>query len=125
MTTRRRGKVLVVDDDRIVARSLARMLASEHDVTVVHWASEAVERLRAGARYDMIVSDMMMPEMTGAQFHAAVARLAREQAEAMVFVTGGAFTAETRAFLESVPNPRFEKPFDMLRLKRLIAERLR
>ena len=42
----------------------------------------------------------------------------------MVFATGGAFTAGARAFLEEVPNPRVEKPFDAKALRTLIARQI-
>ncbi len=43
----------------------------------------------------------------------------------MVFVTGGAFTVRAREFLESVPNPRLVKPFDVEALVELVRSRIR
>jgi hypothetical protein len=42
------------------------------------------------------------------------------RAERMVFMTGGAFTAQARQFLDVVRNPRVEKPFDFPSLRALI-----
>lgn len=53
----------------------------------------------------------MMPEVTGMDLHAELLRLAPEQAEKVVFMTGGAFTSRAREFLDQVRNPRIEKPF--------------
>jgi hypothetical protein len=50
----------------------------------------------------------------------ALARELPEQAERMVFMTGGAFTAAAAEFLERVPNPRLDKPLDLQRLDALI-----
>jgi len=61
-------------------------------------------------RFDVIVSDLMMPEMTGMALYDEVQRVAADQAERMVFMTGGAFTAAAREFLERVENPRIDKP---------------
>ena len=46
-------------------------------------------------------------------------------AERVIFLTGGAFTAAARAFLDSVPNQRIEKPFDPHHVRALINDRLR
>jgi hypothetical protein len=42
----------------------------------------------------------------------------------MVFMTGGAFTAQSRTFLETVANPRLEKPFEATRLVSMVNERI-
>ncbi|HMI93714.1 MAG TPA: response regulator, partial [Polyangiales bacterium] len=73
--------------------------------------------------FDVILCDLMMPHMTGMELHAKLLRSHPEQAKRMVFMTAGAFTPRARAFLESVPNPRLEKPFDPQSLRALI-ERL-
>jgi hypothetical protein len=58
----------------------------------------------------------MMPEMSGAQFHQELERLAPEQAQRVIFMAGGAFTEETRAFLSVARNPCMDKPLDIPRL---------
>jgi CheY-like chemotaxis protein len=67
----------------------------------------------------------MMPQMTGMELHAELARLAPEQAARIVFVTGGAFTAGARAFLDAVPNQRIEKPFETQQLRAVLNDRIR
>jgi two-component system cell cycle sensor histidine kinase/response regulator CckA len=37
-------------------------------------------------------------------------------------MTGGAFTVRARQFLDAVPNPHVEKPFDVGRLRALVAK---
>jgi CheY-like chemotaxis protein len=85
-------------------------------------ARAALERLRAGERFDAILCDLMMPEMTGMQFHAGLSAAAPEQASRVLFLTGGAFTPATQAFLAGVPNPRVDKPFDGDALRAIVAE---
>ena len=53
----------------------------------------------------------MMPELSGAELHGELLRVAPDQAARMVFVTGGAFGASAIEFLDRVPNPRLFKPF--------------
>ncbi|MFL5352556.1 ATP-binding protein [Archangium sp.] len=117
----RRGRLLIVDDEPLLAQSLELLLEIDYDITLARGAREALEQLLQGARYDAILCDLMMPEMTGGQFHEALSGLLPEQAERIIFMTGGAFTPATQAFLERVPNPRLLKPFRREELDRLLA----
>ena len=107
----RRGQVLVADDDVPVANALASVLSPLHDVTKVHRARAALARLGAGERYDVILCDLTMPDMTGIELHAELVRTAPAQAAKMVFVAGGAVTLEARAFLAMTKNAVLEQPF--------------
>jgi PAS domain S-box-containing protein len=118
-----RGRLLVIDDDPAVAGVIVRML-SQHEVTAVHGGAQALERLAAGARYDLILCDVTMPEMTGMDVHAALSQRWPALAARVVFMTGGAFTPATRAFLEGIPNPQIEKPFRAESLRQLVQRLL-
>ena len=120
----RRARVLVVDDEPMMATAIVRVLGAEHDVIVCDTGDEAVQRIAAGERYDVIFSDVMMPQMTGMELHAAVRAIDPAQASAFVFMTGGTFTETGAAFLERVENPRLEKPFTPLQLRAIVADRL-
>ncbi len=121
----RRGRVLVVDDEPAIARTVARALSREHDVVTVNAASDALARVVGGERYDVILCDVMMPQMTGKELHAELSVFAPDQAERMIFLTGGAFTPGARAFLDQVPNPCIDKPFDTRALLALVTERVK
>jgi CheY-like chemotaxis protein len=87
---KRKGRILVVDDEPMLCSAVERILSVEHDVTVVQSARRALEILKDDARFDVILSDLMMPQMTGIELHAALARIAPELAAKMIFMTGGA-----------------------------------
>ena len=122
--TSERRRILILDDDRPVAAALALEL-EEHDVVVAESGREALEILRHDQDFDVILCDLMMPQITGMELHAELSRVAREQATRMIFLTGGAFTVQARAFLDETPNQRIEKPFDALHLRELINDRIR
>jgi len=121
----RRGRILIVDDEKLVGRTMRRALESRHDVTATTNAREALARIEAGERFDVILCDLMMPDMTGMDFHAALLGLTPSLASQMIFLTGGAFTPLARAFLEKTTNAWLEKPFDIEQTLVLIEERLR
>jgi two-component system, cell cycle sensor histidine kinase and response regulator CckA len=115
-----RGRILVVDDEPIVCFSLERLLSTEGEVVALTSARQALALIRAGERFDVILCDLMMPEMDAPVLYEEVRRIAPVQADRMVFVTGGAFTVRAREFLESVVNPRLSKPFDVEALVELV-----
>jgi PAS domain S-box-containing protein len=116
----RRGHVLVVDDEPLIATVLRRILAADHEVTTARNGREAMERIDRGDRFDVILCDVMMPVMNGMAFHEQLSKAVPEQAEKIVFITGGAFTPAAKAFLDRVTNPRVEKPFESLNIRRII-----
>jgi PAS domain S-box-containing protein len=117
------ARILVLDDDALVGKTLRRAL-KDHDVTVLSDAREARDRLAAGERFDLILCDLMMPEMTGMELHAVLSATIPEQAACMVFVTGGAFTPSAMEFLEGVANERIDKPFDLKTIRDLVQRLL-
>ncbi|SEU23438.1 PAS domain S-box-containing protein [Stigmatella erecta] len=120
----RRGRILIVDDERMVGVAIRRALQREHEVVVMTEAREALERLAAGDPFDIILCDMMMPEMSGMELYEELSRVAPQVAGRMVFLTGGAFTPRAREFLGRVGNPCMEKPFLPEELRQLVQSLL-
>jgi PAS domain S-box-containing protein len=115
--------ILVVDDEPAVGNMLARVLRG-HQVTVVLAAKKAIELFEAGKRFDIIFSDLMMPEMSGMDFYDDLARRFPDAARRVVFVSGGAFTPRAHAFLERVTNVRIDKPFDPQTVRNLVQQQI-
>ena len=121
----RRGRVLVVDDEVMIGTAIRRTLSSEHDVTPLTSAREALDRILADERYDVVLCDLMMPVMSGMELYDELVKAAPEQAKRVIFLTGGAFTPKGQAFLDQVPNPRLDKPFDNQALRAIVRDRVR
>ena len=117
--------MLVIDDEETLGQAIRRYLAQDHDVDAVTSARVALEMLAGGARYDVILCDLMMPQITGMELHAEIVRIDTAQAGRIVFLTGGAFTPSARDFLVSTTNRRIEKPFDLKEVRRLVNELIR
>jgi signal transduction histidine kinase len=121
----RRASILVVDDEPLIATAIHRTLSPEHDVATVSHARDALARVQKGERFDVVLCDLMMPDMTGMDLYAELVRIAPDQAERVAFMTGGAFTSRARDFLDSVRNARIEKPFERGGLWALVHSLLR
>jgi len=109
------GRFLVIDDEVAIARTYRRLLGANQCVTCLSGA-DALALFKAGERFDAILCDIMMPETSGLEVYEELSRIAPEQTERMIFVTGGAFTDRARLFLASLTNPTIQKPFDSARL---------
>jgi two-component system, cell cycle sensor histidine kinase and response regulator CckA len=121
---RERGRVLVVDDESVVAHTLKVLLQGEHDLVVAQSGAEALDLLQDEAAsmpaYDAILCDLMMPGMTGIELFEVLRREYPALAGRVVFMTGGVSMLRVSEFLESVPNAKFEKPFDIAELRRCL-----
>lgn len=118
----RRGRVLIIDDEPLLARAIAGTLEPEHEAVQASSARDALARLRAGERYDVILCDLMMPEVTGMDLYDALNEVAPEQRRRVIFLTGGAFTERARSFLEAVDGRLLVKPFNAVTLLELVSE---
>ena len=118
-----RGKVLVVDDDPAICRTVKRVLGTDHHVTAFTNAQEALKEVADGS-YDLVLCDLMMPVMTGLEFYARLQQLSREHADRVVFLSGGALSLEARALAERMPGRFVEKPFDVNALRALVNHRI-
>lgn len=116
-----RLNVLLVDDEPLMGETVRRVLA-EHQLTAVTSGRRALELLSSGHRFDVVLCDLMMPEMTGQQLYGELAQRFPDVAERVVFVTGGAFTPETMAFLEQAQARSVAKRFAAAALRQSVRD---
>jgi signal transduction histidine kinase/FixJ family two-component response regulator len=117
-------RVLIVDDEPDVAETLTDLLRLDgHIVESAGTGLAALERL-AGTDYDLVLSDMRMPDLTGAGLYREVERLRPELLSRFVFLTGDTLSAGTAAFLEGTGAPTIMKPFDVADVRRVIQRLL-
>jgi two-component system NtrC family sensor kinase len=111
MTTHLRKKrcVLLVDDDPLVLRATSRVLRRAYEVTAVSAASHALDLLSAGARFDAVVCDVVMPEQNGWEFYRRVRHVQPEFASRIIFVSGGG-PVSLMERIEALPNLLLKKP---------------
>jgi two-component system NtrC family sensor kinase len=121
-----RGKaVLVVDDEPEIAATLAEMLAADdHHVEMAANGVIALDRLRERT-YDVILSDLRMPELDGPGLYRELERRQPELLGRLIFVTGDTLAPETRAFVARTGALTVSKPFAPEEIRKAIQQAMR
>jgi PAS domain S-box-containing protein len=106
------GRVALVVEDEPSVLDLVVTLLQERGwtVDVAHGGRPGLARVESRA-YDLIISDMRMPDGDGAEFYTSVRTRAPALARRFVFITGDTANEEAWAFLEGAQVPVIEKPF--------------
>jgi C4-dicarboxylate-specific signal transduction histidine kinase len=113
------SRILVVDDENAIRELLQDAFEGRgHAVRAVDNGQAALEALRK-ERYDLIVSDLKMPELDGQELYARLSADWPHLASRILFISGDTMSADTRAFLERAGRPYLLKPFTVQELVEL------
>ena len=107
---RKRPRILVIDDEPMLCQLLRDTLISEYEVETCNTPQAGLDMLLADS-FDVILCDLMMPEITGIDVYEKLLEQRPEQARGMIFITGGVFTDRARKFLATTRRPQVRKPF--------------
>ena len=120
-TSTKRLRVLVVDDEPHILHYMhATLEAWGHVPVVARNGREALE-LADRERFDLVISDLRMPELGGRELYEELMRRHPALAARLVFSTGDTVRGDTLAFLESLDRPYLHKPFSLAELRTLLA----
>jgi CheY-like chemotaxis protein len=115
------ARILIIDDESSFAGSLRSALAARHQVEVAHGGRQGLAVLLSGATPDMILCDLMMPDLSGMDVLESLGAERPELAERFVFMTGGAVTERARATLATTTRPVLAKPFAPEDVERVLS----
>ncbi|HEY4238967.1 MAG TPA: ATP-binding protein [Kofleriaceae bacterium] len=115
-----RLRVLLVDDDPFVRDTLARLLAQHHDVTTADGGEAALSYVASG-RFDAILCDMMMPEISGREVYYLIAATHPGLERRIIFITGGTLAPDLPDFLAETGNVCLMKPFAIEQVLAVVA----
>jgi signal transduction histidine kinase/CheY-like chemotaxis protein len=119
-----RRRILVVDDEENIRKLLSGILSMDgHAVDTANNGVQALERL-SGTRYDLLITDIKMPEMDGQALYRRLREVDADLARRTVFITGDTVSPETRVFLQNVQNPCLSKPFRLRDIREAVERAL-
>ena len=117
-------RVLLVDDEDVIRLALRRFFQRQG------WAVDEAEDGAAAldllvgpgvAAYDVILTDLLMPGMSGVEFYARVAAARPELVSRVIVSTGDSMSPEAMDFLRRTGCPVLNKPFELAELRALVA----
>ncbi len=118
------ASILIVDDEESVLTIVVRILRNKgYHVDGVNNGAVALAYLAKGD-YDLILSDLRMPEMSGIEFYRQAERLHPQIKGKIIFTTGDTVSRGTQEFLDEVGAPYLSKPFELSDLVTAVQERL-
>ena len=120
-TPTKRLRVLVVDDEPHILHYMHATLEAWGHIPVVARDGREGLDLADRDRFDLVISDLRMPELGGREFYEELARRHPDLASRLVFSTGDTVRGDTLAFLESLDRPYLHKPFSLAELRSLLA----
>jgi CheY-like chemotaxis protein len=122
-TARSRPRIAIVDDERPYAWAVAFALGDDYEVTPLPCARDLLGRIERGEEYDLILADVLMPEMGGFQMLGILRAVAPGQADRVFFVTS--LDPTDVAVPQDLAARVSDKPLSVSELATLVAERLR
>jgi len=115
-----RARILVIDDEPLLGRTLGFMLEEHHDVVVVPGGAEAIRKLESDAHFDLVLCDLDMPGVNGGEVHEVVVRRHPELLSRFVLMSGGACAFWAEEFLSRYTGAQLEKPFTAADVERVL-----
>ena len=116
-----RLRVLVIDDEISIGRTIDSIFEDVHDVVVTTSARDALAQLEQGQSFDVILCDVVMPGDSGVDFYDGLRQIRPDLCERVVFMTGATLGSDAGRSLAALPNIVLEKPFDLDRLEAILA----
>src|SRR2546427_8171400 len=115
-------RVLLVDDEELIRRPMARFLSKRGaEIREAGDGQAALERLQEGFEPHVILADLRMPRMDGAELFERLQQERPAPAERLLFLSGDITHLASRGLAE-VPRDRvFVKPVELAELERRIA----
>lgn len=115
------AQVAVVDDEPEIGDIIRRTLHN-YEVELHESAAEIFEALADGRRYEVILCDLYMPEVSGRQVYDELLERWPSQAKRLVFMSGISASVARQDILEGLSAPMLEKPFRLNDLREAVAE---
>jgi len=116
------ARILLVDDDPMITQLIVDMLSLDgYAVDTAPNGIAALEKIE-GRRYDLILTDLHMPELDGAGLYRELAKRPTHPPQKIIFLTGTAGTSEAHRLVQETGLPLLRKPFNVVELQELVRK---
>ena len=116
--------VLIVDDEESV-RDLLQIVLQDMQMHVEMAANgQEAFNLATRRRYDLIISDLKMPGLSGSEFYEKLHTSLGPRTPQFMFVTGDVLSSETSQFLDHSNSKCVLKPFDLRDVRKTVTDSL-
>ena len=115
-------RILVIDDEELLGQTIQFGLEDRYSVELVTSGREGLQSLLTGANFDLILCDLSLPDLSGAQIYQRICLEKPELQPRFVVMTGGAMTSESRQFLSNYQGRLLNKPFTLSQVESLVAD---
>lgn len=116
------ARILLVDDDPMITELIIDMLSLDgYNVDTAPNGIAALAKIE-GRRYDLILTDLHMPEMDGAGLYRELAKRQTHPPQKIIFLTGTAGTSEAHRLAQETGLPMLRKPFNLVELLELVRK---
>jgi len=116
------ARILLVDDNPIVSQLIIDILSlAGYGVDTAPNGIAALEKIDS-RRYDLILTDLHMPEMDGAGLYRELAKRQTHPPQKIIFLTGTAGTSEAHRLVQDTGLPVLRKPFNLVELLELVQK---
>ena len=116
------ARILLVDDDPMVTQLITDMLRLDgHDVDTAPNGIAALQKVQR-RRYDLILSDLHMPELDGAGLYRELTEQQAHPSGKIIFLTGTAGVSEAHHLVQETGLPMLRKPFNLVELLAVVRK---
>ena len=114
-------RILVIDDEQLLGQTIQLGLEDTMSVELETSGSKGLERLLTDDSIQLVLCDISLPDLSGIDIHAQVAKERPELMKRFIVMTGGAVSNESRDFLDRYEGPLLNKPFTLSQVEGLVA----
>ncbi|MBI4552863.1 MAG: GAF domain-containing protein [Candidatus Latescibacteria bacterium] len=114
-------RILVIDDEREITDYLAQVLTANGHTVETAFDGEAGLRKLDQVSYDLILSDIKMPGLSGRHLYNAVKTRQPHLLSRLILMTGDLTSPDTQQFLKTARVPYLTKPFTVHELEQVMA----
>ena len=118
------ARILLVDDDPLITQLIVDMRSLDgHDVDTAPNGIAALNRVQR-RRYDLILTDLHMPELDGVGLYRELIRRQAHPPHKIIFLTGTTGSSDAHRLMRETGVPLLRKPFNLVELLALVRKML-